>query len=381
MRIILDVTRNCLDGTEKAGVYWYIYHLALRLLSLGDGHDFVLFANFLKGRHLAECRKFLSQFNGARMETKISRIPPQVFRDWLVPIELAAGKFDIFHGLDDLVPRVSRGKSVVTIHDMAYMRTPDSLRPEWVEFKKRHTTRSARQADKIVTVSEFSKKDICTYLEVAEEKVAVIYHGISPIYRMLEDRDAVARTLQKHGIEGPYILFVGTFQPNKNVERLIEIFGSIKRDHRIPHRLVLVGARGWFFNTIFRKIAQLNLEESIKCMGYIPQEDMPSFYNGADLFVLPSLLEGFGIPVIEAMACGIPVVTSNACSLPEIVGDAGLLFEPTNREEMKKALLAVLSDNALSQALRERSLKRAHEFSWETAATKTMEVYKTVVNG
>lgn len=378
MRIVLDVTRNCLDRMEKAGVYWYIHNLVSGLLSLQNGHDFVLFANFLKKRHLYESRKFLSQFEGNRVRTKISRIPPQVFRGWMLPVELAAGRFDVFHGLDDTVPQVYRGRSVVTIHDMAYMRTPQSLKPEWVEFKQKHTKRSAHRADMIITVSEFSRKDICTYLKVPKEKVAVIYHGISPVYRVIEDTDAVTKVLRRHGIERPYILFVGTFQPNKNLERLIEVFATLQRDDQIPHRLVLVGARGWFFDTIFSKVQQMNLEESIKCMGHIPQEEMPSFYNGADLFVLPSLLEGFGIPLIEAMACGVPVVTSNACSLPEIVGDAGLLFEPTSRENMKETITKALTDPALSKTLKERSLKRAQDFSWETAARKTLDVYETV---
>jgi glycosyltransferase involved in cell wall biosynthesis len=203
-------------------------------------------------------------------------------------------------------------------------------------------------------------------------KVEVVYNGVDPSFRPLP-ADEVGAFRRERGLPDRFILFVGTLEPRKNVARLVEAYA------RLPERrpaLVLVGGKGWLYDEIFGRVEALNLSREIHCAGYVPADDLPWWYNAAELFVYPSLYEGFGLPPLEAMACGTPVVTSTASSLPEVVGSAGLMVDPTEIEELTTAMERMLKDRDMRQQMRAAGLAQAQRFSWVETARRTVETYR-----
>ncbi|RJP25483.1 MAG: glycosyltransferase family 1 protein [Candidatus Abyssobacteria bacterium SURF_5] len=378
MKIALDVLRACSPGAGKAGYYWYIYYIVSNLLKADSKNEYVLFANFIKGKHLETTREFFSLFPDASFRERISRIPPQVWRSLGLPIELAVGPVDVFHGMVDYVPPTRSAKRIVTLHDLAYRRIPHLLKKEWIQANEKITTASTKRAHHIIAVSEFTKREASAHLNLPPDKITVIHHGVDPLYRQLDNEELIAKALASYSVKKPYLLYIGTFWPHKNIDRLIEAYYRLRKQESIPHQLVLVGAKGWRFEGTFNRIHELGLEKVITCTGPVPQEDMPLLYAGADAFVFPSLHEGFGMPVLEAMASGVPVLTSNVCSLPEIADGAALLVDPTEVEQIAEGIFKIISDRSFADRLRESGKKRAAEFTWEKAAMATLGVYQKV---
>jgi len=206
----------------------------------------------------------------------------------------------------------------------------------------------------------------------------VIYTSADPRFKFLRDKEAArSYILHQYGIKDPFILYVGTLEPRKNIPTLIHAFAKVKKDG-FPQKLLLIGGKGWKYEEIFSAINELSLTDQILIPGYVPDEDLVYFYNVADLFVYPSLYEGFGLPPLEAMACGTPVITSNKSSLPEVVGDAALLVDPLDVRALAGAIERVLANEELRAQLSERGLKRAKFFSWKKTAERTWEVYRAV---
>jgi glycosyltransferase involved in cell wall biosynthesis len=269
-----------------------------------------------------------------------------------------------------------KGKSVVTIHDTDFLDIPEYLDPEWVAYKDKFTRLSTKRAKLIITVSHYIKNKIVRCLKVPANKIRVIYHGVSKHFYPNKDKLLIKRITGKYGIMGPYILFVGTFHKNKNLIRLLEAFKHLKISTKLPHRLVLAGGKGGLYEDVLDSIVKFELTELVYLPEYISDEDLPILYNGADSFVFPSLFEGFGMPVLEAMACGTPVITSNLCSLPEVVGDAALRIDPYSTDSIAEGIYKVLSDSRLYNELVSRGLERAKQFSWEKTAKETLNVYR-----
>ena len=266
---------------------------------------------------------------------------------------------------------------VVTIHDVIpYLYPQTSTRLDrwiyryWLPWAVQHV-------DVIITVSQQSRKDILHFLPVSPDKVMVIPEAADSRFRPLPD-DVVASVLQRYDIPKPYILYVGSLAPRKNLPRLLRAYARVREWHP-AWRLVIVGARKWKTTPIFATVQQLELEPYVHFTGYVADEDLPALYNGADLFVFPSLYEGFGLPVLEAMACGTPVITSNTSSLPEVAGDAALLVDPHDVEAIAAAMHRVLTDPDLARKLRKKGLARASQFTWERTARETIAVYEKVL--
>jgi glycosyltransferase involved in cell wall biosynthesis len=207
--------------------------------------------------------------------------------------------------------------------------------------------------------------------------VDVVYCGIDAAFRPLTE-DQVAAFRSERSLPQRFILFVGTIEPRKNVARLIEAFADL-RSAISDLRLVIGGAKGWFYEDVFARVEELGLEDEVLFPGYLPASELPLWYNAAELFVYPSLYEGFGLPPLEAMACGTPVVTANTSSLPEVVGDAGLAVDPLDIEGLAEAMKQVLGDDSLQQEMKVRGLRRARGFSWAKTAQETVQVYRQVM--
>ena len=238
---------------------------------------------------------------------------------------------------------------------------------------------AVRQLDAVITVSEQSKADIIRYLPVNPDNVVVIPNGVDGRFRVTPERES-RPVLDRYGIVSPFILYVGSLALRKNLERLIDAYAQLRRWSQ-RWTLVVVGAQSWNKTAIFEKVQELELLPSIHFTGFIADPDLPALYSGADLFVFPSLYEGFGIPVLEAMACGTPVVTSNCTSLPSVAGDAAVLVDPTSAESISSGMRHVLENPALAESLRSQGLVRARDFTWEKVAQEVTMVYERVIDG
>jgi glycosyltransferase involved in cell wall biosynthesis len=253
---------------------------------------------------------------------------------------------------------------------------PEHVSPEWIEFASKNTEYAIKKADVIVTVSEFSKREIMNVYKVSDNRIRVIYNGVGEEY--FPRTQGIDEVKIKHGIRGKYILFVGAIEPRKNLLALIRAYNDLRQIIREEYRLVVIGVKRYGSEEILKKIEPLRLGSDIIFTGVVSREDLPLLYSGAELFVFPSIYEGFGMPVIEAMACGTPVIASNLTSIPEVAGDAALLIDPRDAGEIAEAIEAVLSDNTLKGRLSHKGKERARLFSWERNARETMALYKEV---
>ncbi len=286
---------------------------------------------------------------------------------------------DLFHATEHLLPRLSSVRTVFTLHDLIFLFHPETHKPLNRWFLTLMMPRFLRAADAVIAVSECTRRDAVRAYGIPEEKITVIYEGVSPRFRPASP-EAIQAVRAKYRLPERFILYVGTIEPRKNLTALLEAYAALQsRNTQHAARLVIVGKKGWLYEGFFRRLRELGLEERVYFTGYVPDEDLPALYSAADLFVFPSLYEGFGLPVLEAMACGVPVVCSNTSSLPEVAGDAALLADPTDIRALAAAMERALTDEALRASLRARGLERARQFTWEEAAKRTVEVYHQVL--
>lgn len=282
---------------------------------------------------------------------------------------------DLVHDPTGVMPLLlTRASRVLTIHDaIPYVYPETSTRLDrliyhvWLPY-------AVRAADAVLTDSHQSREDIVKHLAISPEKVAIVPLAAARSFRPVADA-AVRQTLSKYDVTQPYLLYVGALAPRKNLPRLLAAYAQL-RSWSTRWTLVIVGAQKWRSSPIFETVQRLELEPYMHFTGYVDDDDLPALYAGADLFAFPSLYEGFGLPVLEAMACGTPVVTSNTSSLPDVAGDAAILVDPYDVDAIADAMRRVLSDPALAQDLRERGLVRSAQFSWERTARETVAVYE-----
>jgi glycosyltransferase involved in cell wall biosynthesis len=266
-------------------------------------------------------------------------------------------------------------KKVVTIHDLSSMAFP-SINPGGFLAHRLFGKRTVEKCEKIITVSEFTKSEVIKYLKCPADKIEVIYNGKDDKFKVLGQKE-IAGLRKKYNLDFPFILFVGVLQPRKNVPALIKAYASLKK-RGIKHKLVIAGGKGWKYDDIFKTVKDLELQKDVIFTGSIPKDDLPILYNAADVFVFPSVYEGFGIPPLEAMACGVPVITSKTTSLPEVVGDAGLLIDPQDISALADAIYRVLDDSDQRSDMIKKGLERAKRFSWERCAKETLSVYRSI---
>jgi glycosyltransferase involved in cell wall biosynthesis len=314
-----------------------------------------------------------------RLDTRFRRVESSLLRLlFYIPQGLKAQRIDVFHGFDHLgVPLFAKvGRYVATIHDMIPL-----LWPQWVTRKHRLVVSAAyqrlgRQADVVITPSEATKADVVRHLRINPERIEVIPWGCEQRFQPMPDRDRFAAVRQKYQLPVRYLLFVGTLEPRKNLTTLLRAFAMLRTArHRDELKLVVAGRLGWLYTDILTTVRRLALADAVIFTGFVDDEDLPHLYRGAELFVFPSLYEGFGLPILEAMASGVPVVMSNTASMPEVAGDAAILVSPHDPQAIAEGMARVLAEDQLRQVLTQKGLARARCFTWERTAQRTLEVY------
>ncbi|MCM8833544.1 MAG: glycosyltransferase family 4 protein [Candidatus Omnitrophica bacterium] len=381
MKIGIDA--NPLLDEKKTGIGWYAYNLIKNIEKIDKENIYILFSNSLsRYKKKYEIKK---NFKSKNFYVSIRPFP---FLVWnyvvakIFPFEFLYGNLDLIHTLHVLtpIPLSFHVKQVITIHDLIPLINLN-LCPTESLILKIIIPKAVKKADMIITVSYNTKKDLLNHFKIDSEKITVIYPGLhNENIRPIEDYEKIENFKKKYGIYGKYLLFVGAIEPKKNIPKLIDAFIIVKE--KFPElKLVLCGKIGWKAEIFYKKMKDLpeKIKKDIILTGYVPVSDLPYLYNGCEVFVFPSLYEGFGFPVLEAMGCGVPVVTSNISSLPEVVGDAGILVNPENKEEIAEAILSILNDQNLKKTLSKKGIERAKLFSWENTAKKTLELYKKVV--
>jgi glycosyltransferase involved in cell wall biosynthesis len=299
-----------------------------------------------------------------------------------MPYWLTKEKADVFHLPQNgfRIPDTKSCKIVVTIHDLIPYFLPEMVRPSFLNRFINEMPAIVERADRIITVSGASKNDIQKIFKVDPAKIVVIPSAPASSYRVFPKQDTRQKLARRYGIKKPYLLYVGGLNPRKNIMELIYAFSKIYRDLPGGQKLLIFGPAGKHLDRLQLLVKTLNLEKEVIFPGFVKSEDLPLFYNGADLFVYPSLYEGFGLPPIEAMACGTPVITSNVSSLPEVVGDSALLINPYDTLALANGIFRVLNDESLRESLIKKGLKHCRKYNWTRIATEMLGVYREVMN-
>jgi glycosyltransferase involved in cell wall biosynthesis len=295
--------------------------------------------------------------------------------------ELRRRPVDLLH-VQYTAPPLAPCPVVATVHDLSFEHLPETFKLR-SRVQLRLTVRAtARRAAHVIAPSEFTRRDLIETYKLDPARVTTIPLAVSPLFRPVEDAGEVERVRRRYGIEGEYVLAVGSIQPRKNLERLVRAYSSLRAERgrsNLP-QLVLVGKKAWLYGGTLKAVEEEGLAGSVVLTGYVSEGDLPALYTGALCFAYPSYFEGFGLPPLEAMSCGVPVLTGNLTSLPEVVGDAGLTVDPFDTEAIALALGRLIDDDALRASLRERGLRRARGFNWRATARMTLQTYGRVMS-
>lgn len=358
MRIGINAALNSArEGYRQTGVSRYIGELI-------EGLDRV--------KQPGDELRIFGQKTGPIKDSPMARI---ALEQTLLPVNIAAQRLDVFHCPIGAVPALSVAPSVVTVHDLAFLKYPDQLPKNRRAWLIAATRLSARRAEKIITVSQATANDLQSWLNVPSDRIQAIPLATSGKVERIGGKSLEIFRM-KWNIERPYVLAVGTLEPRKNLPTLLRAFAEIKDD--IDHELVLVGPEGWLTGELKSTLDELHLGDRVRLTGFVSDEELGGWYSGADLFTFPSYYEGFGLPAIEAMQCGAPVLCSDNSAFPEVVGDAGVMIPAESVDAWAESMRDLLGDDARRAELRERGFARAEMFSWDRTARETYDVYKDV---
>jgi glycosyltransferase involved in cell wall biosynthesis len=301
---------------------------------------------------------------------ELTRLPWRLLRD----------RLDLFHATHYVLPPLWKTRAVVTIHDIIHLLYPQFLPNRAAHVYARFMIRRAlKRADRIVTVSYNTRRDLVDYFGIPAARIEVIYNGVSPRFRPDIPREQVLRISAALGIPFPYLLFLGGEKPHKNVQNVVRAFGKARRENSLPHTLVLAGSLPTSSARLDALIAALDISGAVRRPGIVDEADLPALYAGADAFLYPTLYEGFGLPVVEAMACGTPVLTSSTSALQEIAGGHALLVDPMDVDAIAAGIVLLATDASARARYTALGGKRALDFSWDKAAQRTLEVYASAL--
>lgn len=356
-------------GYRNAGVSQYIDALLRTLPAAEAGLELTAYVGAAATGSFPGWQVRRVTLPGDRPSTRIfweqGRQPAALWRD----------RVDLLHAPVNVGPLVRPCFLVVTVHDLSFRLYPETFRPAQRLYQSVMTRWTARHADRVIAVSESTRADLVRLFGVPPERVSVVPNGVNATFRPLPPPTVEAFRREK-GLPERFLLCVATMEPRKNIPRLLEALA------RVPQAplLVLCGGRGWYYDAIHATIERLNLGQRVRLAGYVPSSELPLWYNAATWFIYPSLYEGFGLPALEALACGTPAIVSRASSLPEVVGDAAVLVDPHDTEDMADTLARVLPDQTLAAELRQAGPQRAARFTWARTAEATVGVYHTVLS-
>ncbi|MFN8444592.1 MAG: glycosyltransferase family 1 protein [Caldilineaceae bacterium] len=363
---------------QNAGLAKYANRLATTLLANHRQEiDLTLFYNAHSNHHLPDSlhaapHKTLAM---GQYPWRLSVLASQLLHINYTPLTPHPSPL-IYHATEHLLPRFPY-PTVLTVHDLIFERYPQHHTLTNRLFLKVGMPLFVKAATAIIAVSQQTKRDLIELYHTPADKIHVVYEGIDEHFRPAS-QDEIVRVKTKYSPERPYLLMVGTLEPRKNHTTALRALAHLKQQG-FPHRLLVVGGHGWLFEPIRQLVDQLNLSNDVTFTGYIPLADLPSLYSGSDCVLLPSLYEGFGFPVLEAMACGAPVVCSNVSSLPEVAGNAALLVAPEDEWALTTMIQRLLSEPGLAEQMKEEGLRQAASFTWEKCAEETVALYRLAV--
>lgn len=379
MRIAIDYTAAIRQG---AGVGNYVRNLVDAMLAQDTTNQYTLLTS---GRPTRE-RPFPDAQNVRGRSIFIpDRYLNILWYRWRLPIyaTLFTGQVDIYHGPDFVLPPLNgKLRRVVTVHDLAFLEHPEYAVPELTAYLTKVVPEAVASADVVAAVSQATGQTLIEHFKTPAEKITLIPNGIRPAFRRITDPLLLGATRHKYGLKHPLVLGVGTLEPRKNHLGLIKAFykaqaggGKGKKQQR-PAMLAIAGGPGWLYEETRQLVAELKLEKKVRFLGRVSELELITLYSLADVFAFPSFFEGFGVPPLEAMACGTPVITSNTSSLPEVVGDAALLVDPKNTNELAQAITRLTEDEQLREELRQKGYEQVKQYSWPNAARKMLSVYE-----
>ncbi len=378
-----DVRRIIVNGIPllgpRSGVGTYVFNTFRSLLQMDGPWDYCFFYGLRSSPQLwdrtpeiyASARRMVQNWGAFYALSR--RLSEMAFRTGQL-----RQAFDLYHETN-FIPMGFDGPCVVTIHDLSFILYPGTLPRERLRYIERYFHLRVASARRIITVSAATKREIVRLLGIAPERIAVTPLGVGPRFQPLAS-DIVRPMLAKRGLTaGQYILYVGTLEPRKNIIRLLEAYSAVPPNIRRGHPLVLVGGVGWRMERLDDEIRRLRLDGNVVKPGYVSDNDLVALYNGATVFVYPSLYEGFGLPPLEAMACGAPVIASNVSSIPEVVGDAAILVDPQDVDSLRTRLEELIANPELCAVYRDRGFEQARKFSWKRCAEQTLAVYEDAI--
>jgi glycosyltransferase involved in cell wall biosynthesis len=381
MRIAIDYTAAIRQG---AGIGNYVRSLVDALLAQDSRNQYTLLTS---GRPTRE-----HPFPQAENVRGRSIIIPDRYLNilwyrWRLPLYATffTGQVDIYHGPDFVLPPInSKVRKVVTVHDLAFVEHPEFSVPQLAAYLNKVVPEAVAAADVVAAVSNATSQTLIEHFKTPHEKITIIPNGIRPYFRRITDPILLSATRHKFGLKHPLVLGVGTLEPRKNHLGLIKAFHkaqSAAGNKPRPAILALAGGPGWLYDETEQLLAKLKLENKVRFLGRVTELELITLYSMADVFVFPSFFEGFGVPLVEAMACGAPVITSTTSSLPEVAGDAAVLIDPHNTGQIARAILQVLESEQLRDELRQKGYDRAKYFTWPKSASKTLSVYQRLFDG
>ena len=367
MRIAIDARK-----LHDFGIGTYIRNLLRHLSRIDQANEYVLLCH---EPDMGVAATLGPNFRAVLERARNYSVVEQVHVPWVLMRE----KPDVYHAPHYVLPVAVRCRSVVTIHDCIHLMFPQYLPNRAAHAYARGAMWSAaRRSDRILTVSEASKRDILHFFNVPPEKIAVVYNAIDERFWIEPHEEEVERVRERFQLHQRFVLYVGGIKPHKNLVRLIEAFAELRKGEFEELKLLIIGDEISKLPALRRAVHSHKLHKHVRFLGFLPDETLAALYRLAAVFVFPSLYEGFGLPPLEAMASGTPVVTSNVSSLPEVTGDAAVLVDPHDARSIEHGIRRVLTDPALAAEMRQRGLMRAREFSWERSVRRTLEVYQKV---
>ncbi len=372
MSKIIAIDANEANVERRVGISEYAYQVISELYKMREegkiSHNFIIYLKSTPLTFLPEETSWWKYkvVKPARLWTQIG-LPLNLF--------LSPKKPDVFYTTSHYAPRFSPVPTVVSVMDVSYLRFPETFKKNDLYQLTEWTKYSVNKAKAIITISESSKSDIIKFYKTPKDKIKVVHLGLKDLPNSM----ASSKSPQEYGVEKNFVLFVGTLQPRKNISRLIEAFSLLPKELQDKNDLVIIGKKGWLYEEILTAPKKYGIEDRVRFLDFVTDEDLPGFYKKAEVYVLPSLYEGFGLPVLEAMRYGCPVITSDVSSLPEAGGDAALYFNPESANDIKDKIEKVLTDRELREKMIEKGRVHYKKFTWEKAAKEVLEVIESAV--
>ncbi len=377
-RIAIDYTPAF---EQSAGIGRVVREFTSALAELDDATAYRLFVAGARASHLSPAPAPNFEWRPTAISLRwLIRLWRQA---WLpLPVELVTGKVDLFHATDYILPHtLSATRTLLTVHDLSFIRVPETASPRLKAFLDTVFPRSVERADHVLAMSLATKDDLVDLYRTPADKITVLYSGVDQRFRRVEDDRTLQSTRQKYGLANlDYALSVGTVQPRKNYSGVIRAL-SEARAAGLELHYAIAGSTGWLEEEMRQTIASTGMKDYVHLLGYVEDEDLPALYSAARILLMPSHYEGFGLPVLEAMACGAPVITSKTSSLPEVAGDAAILIEPTNPAEIRDAMLTVETNVTLRERMIQKGYRQVKKFTWRRNASQLLSVYQSLLDG